>query len=120
MLDVLGGGTLTPTGDERESRYAQYTVLRLKIESAVMTEIHLHESYRAAADSTLRSELRAVCAQARRLDMRPEQLVIVIKEVWNSIPAAHAHTRPADAQSLLSLVVSLAVDEFFPMPPAQA
>ena len=120
MLDAIAGGTLATTGEERESRYSQYTVLRLKIESAVMTEIHLHESHRALADSTLRTDLRAACALAKRLDMRAEQLVIVIKEVWNSIPAARSHARPADAQSLLSRVVSLAVDEFFPNPPAQA
>jgi hypothetical protein len=120
MLDASGRGALTSDEDERESRYAQRTVLRLKIESAVMTEIHLHESQRSLAYSTLRSELRAVCAEARRLDMRAEQLVVVIKEVWNSIPAARSHARPADAQSLLSRVVSYAVDEYFPKPPLRS
>ena len=120
MLDSTAGGTLIPQREERESHYAQYTVLRLQIESAVMTEIHLHESQRALADSTLRSELRAVCAQAKRTDMRAEQLVIVIKDVWNSIPAARSHARPADAQSLLNRVVTLALDEFYPEPPVQA
>jgi hypothetical protein len=85
-----------------------------------MTEIHLHESHRALADSTLRSELRAVCAQAKRMDLRAEQLVIVIKDVWNSIPAARSHSRPADAQPLLNRVVTLTLDEYFTTRPAQA
>jgi hypothetical protein len=120
MLDASGRGEPTAGGNERESRFSQGTVLRLKIESAVMQEIHLHESHRSLAASTLRSELRSLCADAKRMDMHAEQLVVVIEEVWNSIPAARAHARPADAQSLLSRVVTMVLGEYYPKPPLQA
>jgi len=117
MMDASGRGELTANEDGRESRYSQGTVLRLQIEGAVMKEIHLHESHRSQTESTLRSDLRGVCEVARRMALPAEQLLTVIEEVWNSIPAARSHARPADAQSLLSRVVTVTLHEYYPMPP---
>ena len=99
--------------DGHPSGFTRRTELRLLIESAVMTEIHLHESHRSASASTLRAELRTVCMEAKRLNLHAEQLLLTLKDVWHSIPAARAHARPADAQSLLDRLVTMVLDEYY-------
>jgi hypothetical protein len=107
-------------GENRELRYVRELPLHAMIARAIKTEILRLESYDFDTPSTMRSDLRELCVEAKRAGLRAEQLIIVIKEVWIGIPEARGYARPADLQSLLSHVVTLALDEYYRPDPTPA
>jgi hypothetical protein len=60
----------------------------------------------------VRSAVRTLCADARRLGMRPEELVVLIKMTWRTHPQTCALTR-TEAGKLLEEIVSMCIDEYF-------
>ncbi len=62
--------------------------------------------------STLQSALHELSAAARVRDMQPEQLLVMLKELWYGLPAL-AQTLPGDQPRLLQRVVTLCIKEYF-------
>src|SRR5688500_16565441 len=48
------------------------------------------------AEGQLRSDLQAVCCEARRQNMRVEYLIIAVKDAWRTLP--EARTLPQGSQ----------------------
>lgn len=67
----------------------------------------------ARADDDARDALRVLCADARRHDVRAEQLVIAIKRGWSSLHQERSRPRTAGPDELLNNVISLCIDEYY-------
>ena len=61
----------------------------------------------------MRRALRLLCEDARRRGVRAEQLVVVIKQAWASLP--ETRWRPGDDRGavILERVVSLCIEEYY-------
>lgn len=64
----------------------------------------------------LRAALHALGAEARRVNVPPEQLLILLKTMWHTLPDMQGAATPADRQSLLQRVVSMCIGEYFADP----
>lgn len=64
-------------------------------------------------ESGLRENLRTIGAHARRHQLRAEQLLILIKEVSNSLPETRELMATPEKAHTLSQVISMAVDEYY-------
>ena len=63
--------------------------------------------------SGLRENLRTIAAHTRRHQMRAEQLLILIKEVYAALPEAMELEVKPEMAGTLSQLISMAVDEYF-------
>ncbi len=61
----------------------------------------------------LRSALRLVSIEARENALMPERLLIVLKDVWYSLPAVQAMIEPAEQMRLLQRVVTICIKEYY-------
>ena len=109
---------LTPDGREATSGAssngsARVTSLHSNIEQVVRGEMQRISALERGEPATLRADLRSICADAKRLGMRAELLVIAIKKVWQEIPEARSFARPREMDSLLNDVVTMTLDEFY-------
>jgi hypothetical protein len=86
--------------------------LHSNIEQAIRDEMRSVRTL-DALPSTLREDLRSICVSAKTLDMRAELLVIAIKKVWQEIPEARSFARPVEMDTMLSEVVTMALEEFY-------
>jgi hypothetical protein len=86
------------------------------IEHAMREEMRRMRAAVPESASTLRADLAAVCSEAHRLGMPAEALVIAIKDVWQRIPEARSYARPLGVDSILSVSVTTALDEFYRTP----
>jgi hypothetical protein len=73
-------------------------------------ELALH-SQRSDDDDRLREAMRQLCVDARRLSMRPEELIILFKLRW-------AHTELGalpreDASSALDHLITMCIEEYY-------
>lgn len=57
--------------------------------------------------------LHAMAAEAREQEMRPERLLIVLKDIWYSLPSVRALKEPADQVRLLQRVVTMCIREYY-------
>ena len=73
--------------------------------------MQIEGSARAADD--LGRTLTVLCADARRNNVRAEQLVIAIKQGWSSLHQERPRPRAAGPDELLNEVVSLCIDEYY-------
>lgn len=63
-------------------------------------------------EASLRRALRAVCFEARMKQMRAEQLILVFKRVWYSLPEVQGREN-SQRQELLDRIVTVCVEEFY-------
>ncbi len=61
----------------------------------------------------IRGALRELCDDARRNQVRVEQLVIAIKQGWTSLHTEHPRARSAGPDALLNQVITLCIDEYY-------
>ena len=61
----------------------------------------------------LRRAMRLLCDDARRRGLRAEQVIVLVKEAWASLPEVHALPRGQQRSEALSRIVSLCIDEFY-------
>jgi hypothetical protein len=50
---------------------------------------------------------------ARTSAMLPERLLVVLKDIWHGLPAAHALNDPTERTRLLQRVVSMCIREYY-------
>ncbi|MES2176599.1 MAG: hypothetical protein V4550_01945 [Gemmatimonadota bacterium] len=63
--------------------------------------------------SPLQLALFRVASEAREKSMLPEQLLIVLKDIWNALPEVRAMSDPADQVRLLQRVVTMCIKEYY-------
>ncbi len=61
----------------------------------------------------LRRALTAMCVDARARALRPEQLLIALKETWPTLPEVRALPAGEPRTALLSRVIGLCLDEYY-------
>lgn len=66
-----------------------------------------------AAGEQLGSALRHMAAEARERSMYPEQLLVVLKDIWHSLPGVRDMEKPADQVRLLQRVVTMCIKEYY-------
>jgi hypothetical protein len=65
------------------------------------------------ADSQLHADLRLICRDAKRQNMRVEYLIIALKDAWRALPEARTLPQGSQGQELLSRIISLCIAEFY-------
>jgi hypothetical protein len=61
----------------------------------------------------LQAALVALAADARGKSMLPEQLLVVLKEVWNALPEVRAMSDTSAQVALLQRVVTMCIKEYY-------
>jgi hypothetical protein len=61
----------------------------------------------------LRSSLHAMAAEAREKSLPPEELLVVLKDIWYSLPTVRGMREPADQIRLLQRVVTMCIKEYY-------
>lgn len=63
--------------------------------------------------SPLQAALFRVAREAREKDILPEQLLIVLKDIWSGLPEVRAMTDSAEQTRLLQRVVTMCIKEYY-------
>jgi len=63
--------------------------------------------------NTLAEVLRRISKEAHEKSVLPEHLLMVVKDVWNSLPSVRGMSEPADQVKLLQRVVTMAIKEYY-------
>ena len=66
-----------------------------------------------SADGELRRAIGVVCREARREQLRAEQVLVAVKQTWYSLPEVRELPSGDDRAALLDRVVRLTIDEFY-------
>jgi hypothetical protein len=66
-----------------------------------------------ARGDELGDALRHMAAEARDRSMLPEQLLIVLKDIWHSLPSVRNMSDSADQIRLLQRVVTMCIKEYY-------
>jgi hypothetical protein len=61
----------------------------------------------------LRLALQQMAAEAHAKSMLPEQLLIVLKDIWYSLPGVRSMSEPAEQVRLLQRVVTMCIREYY-------
>ena len=61
----------------------------------------------------LKDALVRVSAEARERDILPEQLLVVLKDVWGALPEVRAMTDAGEQVRLLQRVVTMCIKEYY-------
>jgi hypothetical protein len=65
------------------------------------------------AEWELRTDLQAVCREAKRYDLRVEHLIVAFKDAWRTLPEARTLGQGPQGQEFLSRVITLCIAEFY-------
>ena len=71
---------------------------------------YLHDSEDA---SGLQAALGLVSTEARARHILPEQLLVMLKELWNTLPEVRAMTDAGEQVRLLQRVVTMCIREYY-------
>ncbi|HEU4722059.1 MAG TPA: hypothetical protein VFS59_11910 [Gemmatimonadaceae bacterium] len=63
--------------------------------------------------SALQASLVRLATEARARDILPEQLLVTLKELWNTLPEVRAMTDASHQVRLLQRVVTLCIREYY-------
>jgi hypothetical protein len=68
---------------------------------------------RAAEPATLQRALVRMSAEARERSLLPEQLLVVLKDLWGTLPEVRAMTDTGEQVRLLQRVVTMCIKEYY-------
>jgi hypothetical protein len=74
---------------------------------------YLSDSEGPAAAQELRDVLHAMASEARDRQILPEQLLVVLKDVWYSLPAVRAIEDSGAQIRMLQRVVTMCIKEYY-------
>lgn len=63
--------------------------------------------------SALQASLLAMANEARARTILPEQLLIVLKDVWNTLPEVRSMTDTREQIAMLQRVVTMCIKEYY-------
>jgi hypothetical protein len=87
--------------------------LRTRLQSVFLDPALRYADAPSAERRDLRVALREVCADARECGLRAEQLLVIIKDVWSTLPAGISHVPSVHGDERLNYVISICVDEYY-------
>lgn len=61
----------------------------------------------------LTSALRRMSDEAKRRQMRPEQLLVILKGIWSSLPEVRYAARGEPHGSMLQKVITLSIEQYY-------
>ena len=61
----------------------------------------------------VRDALQRMAAEAHSKSMLPEQLLVVLKDIWYSLPSPQSMSDPAEQVRLLQRVVTMCIREYY-------
>jgi len=61
----------------------------------------------------LRHALHLMAAEARAKSVPPDQLLVMLKEIWYSLPSVRGMSEPAEQIRLLQRVVTMCIKEYY-------
>ena len=67
----------------------------------------------SADSAALQRALLRVSAEARAREMLPEQVLVVLKDVWGALPEVRAMTDAGEQVRLLQRVVTMCIKEYY-------
>ena len=73
----------------------------------------LREYLKSGSSSALQHALVLVATEARETSILPEQLLIVLKDIWNALPEVRAMTDSPQQIRLLQRVVTMCIKEYY-------
>jgi uncharacterized protein (DUF2267 family) len=73
----------------------------------------LREYLATESSSVLQASLLRMASEAREKALLPEQLLIVLKDVWNALPEVRAMTDASEQIRLLQRVVTMCIKEYY-------
>jgi hypothetical protein len=87
---------------------------RLDDETVSAVRQALRTYLRDGSDSSLlQAPLLRMASEARARAIRPEQLLIVLKDVWNSLPEVRSMTDAQEQIGMLQRVVTMCIKEYY-------
>jgi hypothetical protein len=87
---------------------------RLDAESLNSVRLALRGYLRDSQDpSALQASLLLVATEARAQNILPEQLLIILKETWSSLPEVRAMSDAGEQVRLLQRVVTMCIREYY-------
>lgn len=111
VADTRDGDPLpTPIDPDERVQDLSRVVLRGALRSTPRGE----DKGEVAFDAEVRTMMRQACDAAHECGWHAEQLVIMLKSVWRELPEAQV-TRLRDGDEVLSRVITLCIDEYYPM-----
>jgi hypothetical protein len=99
-----GDGSGTPRQDD---------ALRAAILVTLRMDVRLHGTGTFISQAELRQSMRLICADAHRRKLRAEQLLIIMKDVWLSMPDTANVLGDRSHHELFEHVVTAALDEYY-------
>jgi hypothetical protein len=64
-------------------------------------------------DGALRRAIRVMCDEAHRNGLRAEQLLVILKDAWSSLPEVARLPTGGTRERLLDRIVTMCVEEFY-------
>jgi hypothetical protein len=93
---------------------SQTSPSRLDDETLNDVRLALRAYLRDASDPTaLQASLLLMANEARKRAIMPEQLLIVLKDVWNALPEVRAMPDTREQINLLQRVVTMCIREYY-------
>ena len=102
--------TVSVDGDPADSRLA--TLIAAALRRGLTAKFFAT----LGAEGQLRSDLHAVCCEARRQNMRVEYLIIAFKDAWRTLPEARTLPQGSQGPEFLNRVITLCIAEFYGTP----
>ncbi len=73
----------------------------------------LQAQLRPSPNGEIRRAMRLLCDDAHRRGLRAEQVIVLLKEAWGSLPEVQALSPGEERRETLGRIVSLCIDEFY-------
>ncbi|MCW2573669.1 MAG: hypothetical protein JWO88_3727 [Frankiales bacterium] len=89
------------------------SALRAAILVTLRSAVRLMGSGTFITQAELRHSLRPICADAHRRNLRAEQLLLLMKAVWSSMPDTSAAPGAHSRRELFEHVITAVLDEFY-------
>jgi hypothetical protein len=87
---------------------------RLDDDTVAAVRVSLRAYLANASDSaSLRQSLLRMSAEARERAILPEQLLVVLKDVWSTLPEVRGMTDAGEQVRLLQRVVTMCIKEYY-------
>lgn len=87
---------------------------RLDDETVAAVRAALRAYVASSTDAVaLRSALHRMSTEAREREVLPEQLLVVLKDVWGALPEVRAMPDAGDQVRLLQRVVTMCITEYY-------
>jgi hypothetical protein len=93
---------------------AGQTPIRIDDESIDSVRVALRAYLNDSEDpGMLQPALLALASQARERDMLPEQLLVLLKDVWSGLPEVRSMSDSREQVRLLQRVVTMCIKEYY-------